>query len=543
MIHFPGSTRVVALVILAVGLGASPVAAQSPSLGPASVPVAAARTPDPAAALAAESLMSTLLTGADLPSGFEGGGSQAGSEFDIDDAAFDAHDGQAVASQVWNRAAESGPIIVFDFRMAFPTPEDAAAYLDDAEDTLSERVASSLKRVRNAPTVGENHRLYAGSMEMAGMTLEFQNHLFTVGPIAAKVFVSARPGGDPRADATAIALAAAARMAAEPAEPTIRPDPTPAPSGGPDIAPLLEALLAAHVADDITGCEPVRERAFPGELAAITCPIGSADERLVMRQLESPAALAETFTQFSGSEAGETGACQQRAALEPRMDGDERVGQLACYDADDGTRVFIWTDERFNVLSWFISTQERPLKQLFQLYQSVGPFAIADEPVESPTPSAGPDASGAPFPTEAEADLLTHIPGALVDTCSRTDFAVSDAATAAVVCRASVGDGSITVTYQSYADAADMDTGYAGNLAFMAVERGAGSCSGDWPGEAGYSVNDEPAGRVACSEFGDTARFMSWTDERLDIHGYAEAFGLARDDLYQWWLNESGPVP
>ena len=291
-VRFPGSTRAVALAIVGLGLVPGPLAAQSPSPGPASLPVAAARTLDPAAALVAEDLQSTLLTGADLPSGFEGDGPREGSEFDIDDAAFDAHDGQAVASQVWNRAASSGPIIVFDFRMAFPTPEDAAAYLDDAEATLSERAASSLKRVRNAPAVGENHRLYAGSTEMSGMSLEFRKSPVHGRSDRRQGVHQRTTGRHPRADAAGIAQAAAVRMAVELAAPTIRPDPTPAPSGGPDIVPVLEALLMAYVADDITGCEPVRERAFPGELAAITCPIGNADERLVMRQLDSPEALA-----------------------------------------------------------------------------------------------------------------------------------------------------------------------------------------------------------------------------------------------------------
>ena len=47
---------------------------------------------------------------------------------------------------------------------------------------------------------------------------------------------------------------------------------------------------------------------------------------------------------------------------------------------------------------------------------------------------------------------------------------------------------------------------------------------------------------MACTQFGDAAQFMSWTDDRLLIHVYAEGFGVDKDDFYRWWLNDSGPV-
>jgi hypothetical protein len=76
----------------------------------------------------------------------------------------------------------------------------------------------------------------------------------------------------------------------------------------------------------------------------------------------------------------------------------------------------------------------------------------------------------------------------------------------------------------------------------MQVERDTGPCSGDWPGEVTYTIGGETAGRVACTQFGDAAQFMSWTDDRLLIHVYAEGFGVDTDAFYQWWLNDSGPV-
>jgi len=219
------------------------------------------------------------------------------------------------------------------------------------------------------------------------------------------------------------------------------------------------------------------------------------------------------------------------------MDGGVRVGQLDCYDATDGTRVFIWTDERFDILSWFVSTKDRPFKQLYQLYASAGPIAVGT-PAATPEASGSPTGSGGSFPTAAEAALLSHIPDALQDTCDRADVA---GVTAAIECGLTLGAGDVTVTYQQYPDAASMDSGYGDALTFMGVERGTGPCNGDWPGEAVYNISDAPAGHVACAEFGDTARFIAWTDDRLLIQGYAEGFSVTRDDLYQWWLNDSGP--
>lgn len=42
-------------------------------------------------------------------------------------------------------------------------------------------------------------------------------------------------------------------------------------------------------------------------------------------------------------------------------------------DTEDPTRVFIWTDERFDIISWFVATPDRPFKTLDKLYHA-GPI-------------------------------------------------------------------------------------------------------------------------------------------------------------------------
>jgi len=333
-------------------------------------------------------LEEALLTLEDLPVGFASqDGIITGSNFALDQEAFDANDGIAILSQVWQRESDSGPVVVLDFRLLFPTPEDARDYLRDAEAVISEREASGLKRGKQEPAIGDLHRLYSGTQTVSGSRIAFNNHLFTVGSMAAKVFVSGAPGS--AAAARSIAEIAATRMGdAQIGAPIGSPEPDPAASPGataspgPDLSGIFEAVLVARVGPGIdpTTCSPIKERAFPDELGAISCPIGTKGEVLVLRQMPSTDAMATTFVPFMGDRTGPTGTCQKEAALEPRMDGDAQVGQLACYDTEEPTRVFIWTDERFDIISWFISKPDRPFKALDRLYLEAGPIALAVSP-------------------------------------------------------------------------------------------------------------------------------------------------------------------
>ena len=87
---------------------------------------------------------------------------------------------------------------------------------------------------------------------------------------------------------------------------------------------------------------------------------------------------------------------------------------------------------------------------------------------------------------------------------------------------------------------------YDRNLEFLSVERDAGPCNGEWPGEGTYEIGDEEAGRVACAVLegiGDPVAIISWTDDELLIKGYAEGFGVDQAEFFEWWLNEAGPLP
>ncbi len=242
---------------------------------------------------------------------------------------------------------------------------------------LSEAEPSDLVLIRDAPAAGEHHRLYFGANATAGVDLEFHNHLFSVGTIVAKVFVSSRPGGSQAADA--IARAAADRMAqAQAGGPRSSPAASPAASLDPDAVVALEGGLTVRVGEDVRGCRGERDRAFRGELAGIACTL--AGQTLVVRLLDSRANLDRAFTDYTGSPASARGACREGPALEPRMADGEQVGQLACYTTDTGERVFIWTDERFDIIAWIVST-DATFPRLYRLYANAGPYATPyDDP-------------------------------------------------------------------------------------------------------------------------------------------------------------------
>jgi hypothetical protein len=164
----------------------------------------------------------------------------------------------------------------------------------------------------------------------------------------------------------------------------------------------------------------------------------------------------------------------------------------------------------------------------------VPPTAPASGP---PTPLAS---FVAPSPGTPEAALLAHVPEALRTTCSTA--AGQDPITVSASCSAS--DGTISVIYDQYADAASMAAAYAAAVSDAQIDSDSGSCEDHttWPAEGSYDVEGAPTGRRLCIDK-DGAPTISWTDERLNI--LSQASGAANDvaALIDFWTNEAGPIP
>jgi hypothetical protein len=211
------------LVLLA---GSAGVTALDPSATAAGSPAPATSGGPGATAAGIDPLIAGLLQSADLPAGMVPATDvQEGTDYDIDDAAFMANDGIRIVSRTWGRDQGAGTSIVFDFRMQFPTPEQASAYLTAAMPTLSEATTTGLTPLTGVPAMGDE--TYGFGLDTQGNDgpVTIRAYLFRIGSVVAKVVAGgAGITGD---QAQAIAQAAAARMAAAgpPARAPLAPGP------------------------------------------------------------------------------------------------------------------------------------------------------------------------------------------------------------------------------------------------------------------------------------------------------------------------------
>ena len=178
-----------------------------------------------------------LLLPEDVPDGLEPLGIEDATEFDIDFPSYETNGGLDKANQKWARSNLVGTervAALIDFRMLFPDEATAGAYLDQAEQVLSEAAATGLTLQADAPSVGDDVRWYAGTLQGDGFEAQVQNVLFREGPVVAKVYLLGF--GTTVDDALPLAETAAERTAAWLAA---RPQLSPRASGGPTAEPSV----------------------------------------------------------------------------------------------------------------------------------------------------------------------------------------------------------------------------------------------------------------------------------------------------------------
>jgi hypothetical protein len=172
--------------------------------------------------------------------------------------------------------------------------------------------------------------------------------------------------------------------------------------------------------------------------------------------------------------------------------------------------------------------------------------ATASAPISFPPltlpPLSFPPISPGPSPSMTANDtaLLAHVPEDFRDSC--TPSVAVTPAMSSLNCNTGFERG-IYMSYTQYPDVTSMNAAY--QFYVNAYGEGAGSdlCSNadNWPSEIGYTIDNEEAGRVLCSEFG-TLPAMFWTDENLNILTWMFGIGeVTRDDMYDFWSNEAGP--
>jgi hypothetical protein len=155
------------------------------------------------------------------------------------------------------------------------------------------------------------------------------------------------------------------------------------------------------------------------------------------------------------------------------------------------------------------------------------------------SPTVEPSATASVVPNgDATALLLTHVPAALVDSCS----ASPGSAPIVVLASCIADDGVIEVTYFQYDSRDSMFQAYEGFRLISEIEPGTGDCNDPttWPAEDVYNIDEQPSGRWLCTEaLGQTTIY--WTDDRLTILSQATHTTADYARLVEFWVGESGP--
>jgi hypothetical protein len=324
--------RSAAAVALALLLGlpaaraASPGASAAPDLSPA---------PDPLAA--------SLLDQTDLPH-HTGSGIEPVTDLDIDRLAFEEQRGISTLMRAW-ASQERG--VVFDLRMLFPTPRSALAYLVAAEPTLSEAFDAGLALVTDDPPLTAATRHWAGDTIIGGERVAMDVWLIPVGPVVAKVSVTAfGPGLD---DRRGIAERALARVEDAFGRATARwPGASPGVPEPRASDAAAAGLLELAPTDRVGGCGSV-EIGLAGEVAALGCTLAGSPVtyRLFLDAATRDAALAELLAQVPEPDASARSCAEGPSRGELTEDG--RTWSLACWESSSGL-VMLWSEPDHPVL-------------------------------------------------------------------------------------------------------------------------------------------------------------------------------------------------
>ena len=243
--------------------------------------------------------------------------------------------------------------------MELPTPEAAARYLDEAEATLSEADVTGLSLESDEPPIGDDARHYTGVTRVGDAAITFDNYLFHVGPVAAKVFVASVEM--PEGEARRLAQVAAERMAGfattelgsgtaavETPDGTIG---TPSPSG--EATGRLAALVPEAVA---ASCQPF-ESGTAGEVDALSCQLD--DDLVVYSELSDASALTDAFETVTAEMPSDdlAGSCAEGPFTGLYTEGT-RSGRVACWDPPGDGLVLFWTDDATLVLGGILAEAE-----------------------------------------------------------------------------------------------------------------------------------------------------------------------------------------
>jgi class 3 adenylate cyclase len=157
---------------------------------------------------------------------------------------------------------------------------------------------------------------------------------------------------------------------------------------------------------------------------------------------------------------------------------------------------------------------------------SAGGASVAPSPVGEPA-----------FPTDAEADLLSQLPGELRDSCVRTENQDERlGSVASVRCEPALTADADVVWYDRFASLQELSAAIAEVAQRRDLPRG--TCGHDVSRAQGnWQVGSTHAGRLLCFQ-ADGSTWIMWSYDAERIAARAVRMGDTQDDwigMYQWW--------
>jgi len=266
-----------------------------------------------------------------------------------------------------------------------------------------------------------------------------------------------------------------------------------------------------------------------GVVADISCSPSQGAQEVSVVVYEDDSSVDEAFAEAesaAGQDLVTDGDCvTERYAAHSWATADDPqgvAGQVACYLDDSGDAGLAWTDSD---ASW-VAVARRPDDGDAALYQWWADLVDRAAPEDTDD-----------FPNAAEADLLTHVPTDLRDSCIRADLRPLE--TASVQCTPT--SGAASVFYNQYPSAAGAAGEYQTLLADVGVARNTGN-ENECPFEGTLTVGTQTRGRVFCGIQDDGDAFLAWTNRPLAIQSEATiAPGATIRQFWRWWTT-AGPT-
>jgi hypothetical protein len=162
---------------------------------------------------------------------------------------------------------------------------------------------------------------------------------------------------------------------------------------------------------------------------------------------------------------------------------------------------------------------------------------LAPMTTTSANSTVAPSTTLEPFPTVAERELLTLVPAAFRDQCSRDNDPYENT-TASVTCNPK--SGVQAAYYMTYKSLDAMKKQYFSFIDARNIKQDTGDCAKNRTEETPYTIQGTAAGRYACYQEGGGV-WIIWTNNKLRVLALGYRKDLNAKKLKDWWKDESGP--